>query len=119
LNHIRPGVTAQVIKQEAVRDMESALATTKFSKPEYERAAREFVASYKQSAANPRSGLGHWVGMATHDVGTDPGPLRAGMVFTIEPALVVPEEKIYVRLEGMIVIRHRCARYLGFRSNGY
>jgi len=26
------------------------------------------------------------------------------MVFTIEPALVVPEEKIYVRLEDMIVI---------------
>lgn len=104
LNHIRPGVTAQVIKNEAVHDMESALATTKFSKPEYERAAREFVTSYKQSAANPRSGLGHWVGMATHDDGVDYGPLRAGMVFTIEPALVVPEEKIYVRLEDMIVI---------------
>jgi len=104
LNHIRPGVTAQVIKQEAVREMEAALATTKFLKPEYERAARDFVTSYKQSAASPRSGLGHWVGMATHDVGTDVGPLRAGMVFTIEPALVVPEEKIYVRLEDMIVI---------------
>lgn len=112
LKHIRPGVTAQVIKQEAVRDMESALSTTKFSKPEYERAARDFVSSYKQSAANPRSGLGHWVGMATHDVGTDSGPLRAGMVFTIEPALVVPEEKIYVRLEDMIVITDTGARVI-------
>jgi Xaa-Pro aminopeptidase len=26
------------------------------------------------------------------------------MVFTIEPALVVPEEKVYVRLEDLIVI---------------
>ncbi len=112
LKHIRPGVTAQVIKQEAVRDMESALATTKFSKAEYERAARDFVSSYKQSAANPRSGLGHWVGMATHDVGTDSGPLRTGMVFTIEPALVVPEEKIYVRLEDMIVITDTGARVI-------
>ena len=112
LNHIRPGVTAQVIKNEAVHDMESALATTKFSKPEYERAAREFVTSYKQSAANPRSGLGHWVGMATHDDGADYGPLRAGMVFTIEPALVVPEEKIYVRLEDMIVITDTGARVI-------
>lgn len=112
LNHIRPGVTAQVIKQEAVRDMERALATTKFSKPEYERAAREFVTSYKESTANPRTTLGHWVGMATHDVGTDPGPLRAGMVFTIEPALVVPEEKIYVRLEDMIVITDSGARII-------
>ena len=112
LNHIRPGVTAQVIKQEAVRDMESALASKKFSKPEYERAAREFVTSYKRSTENPRSGLGHWVGMATHDVGTDTGPLRAGMVFTIEPALLVPEEKIYVRLEDMIVITDTGARVI-------
>jgi Xaa-Pro aminopeptidase len=112
LNHIRPGVTAQVVKQEAVRDMETALAGTKFSKPEYERAAREFVTSYKQSATNARTSLGHWVGMATHDVGVDPGPLRAGMVFTIEPALVVPEEKIYVRLEDMIVITNTSARII-------
>ena len=112
LNHIRPGVTAQVIKQEAVRDMESALASAKFSKPEYERAAREFVTSYKQSATNPQTSLGHWVGMATHDDGRDTGPLRAGMVFTIEPALVVPEEKIYVRLEDMIVITESGARII-------
>jgi Xaa-Pro aminopeptidase len=112
LNHIRPGVTAQVIKKEAVAEMESALAAMKFSKPEYERAAREFVTNYKQSAENPRTALGHWVGMATHDVGVDPGPLRAGMVFTIEPALVVPEEKIYVRLEDMIVITDTRARII-------
>ena len=112
LNHIRPGVTAQAIKLEAVRDMESALRSTKFSKPEYERAAQEFVNNYKQSASNPRSGLGHWVGMATHDDGVDYGPLRAGMVFTIEPALVVPEEKIYVRLEDMIVITETGARII-------
>ena len=112
LSHIRPGVTATVVKQEAVRDMEAALAAAKFSKPEYERAAREFVTSYKQSTANPRAGLGHWVGMATHDVGVDAGPLRAGMVFTIEPALVVPEEKIMVRLEDMIVITDNGARII-------
>ncbi|MGE0130091.1 MAG: aminopeptidase P N-terminal domain-containing protein [Blastocatellales bacterium] len=104
LKAIRPGVTAQVIKQEAAAEMEHALASTKFSKPAYESAARNFVANYKQSASNPRGGLGHWVGMATHDVGSDAGPLRAGMVFTIEPALTVPEEKIYIRLEDLIVI---------------
>jgi Xaa-Pro aminopeptidase len=112
LKHIRPGVTAQVIIQEAVRDMDAALASSKFSKPEYERAAREFVMSYKQSTSNPRASLGHWVGMATHDVGVDSGPLRAGMVFTIEPALRVPEEKIYVRMEDMIVITDRGARII-------
>lgn len=104
LKAIRPRVTPQVIKQEAARDMERILAATRFSKPAYENAAREFVSSYAESAKNPRTTLGHWVGMATHDVGLDSGPLRAGMVFTIEPALRVPEEQIYIRLEDMIVI---------------
>jgi Xaa-Pro aminopeptidase len=97
-------VTAQNIKQEAVREMERLLATTKFSKPAYEKGAREFVSSYAESAKSPRTTLGHWVGMSTHDVGQDTSPLRAGMVFTIEPALRVPEEQIYIRLEDMIVI---------------
>jgi Xaa-Pro aminopeptidase len=48
--------------------------------------------------------MGHWVGMATHDVGMHTGPLQPGVVFTIEPALRVPEEKIRIRLEDMIVI---------------
>lgn len=104
LKHIRPNVTAQTIIQDAVKEMESLLATTKFSKPAYENAAKAFVANYRRSASTSRASLGHWVGMATHDVGPYDGPLRAGMVFTIEPALVVPEEKIYVRLEDLIVI---------------
>ncbi|MGE0886178.1 MAG: aminopeptidase P N-terminal domain-containing protein [Blastocatellales bacterium] len=104
LKAIRPNATAQTIIQEAVKEMERLLATTKFSKPAYENAARVFVARYQASAKNPRASLGHWVGMATHDVGPHEGPLRAGMVFTIEPALTVPEEKIYVRLEDLIII---------------
>ncbi|MDQ1558040.1 MAG: Xaa-Pro aminopeptidase [Pyrinomonadaceae bacterium] len=112
LKHIRPGVTAAVIKQEAHKDMEAALARARFSKPIYERAARDFVESYGRSAANPRGALGHWVGMATHDVGAYGDPLRAGMVFTIEPALRVPEEKIYIRLEDVIVITDKGADIL-------
>jgi len=112
LKGIRPGVTAQAVKQQAVREMQTLLSTTKFSKPSYEKAAREFVSSYAESAKSPRTSLGHWVGMSTHDVGQDAGPLRAGMVFTIEPALRVPEEQIYVRLEDMIVITDTKAEIL-------
>jgi Xaa-Pro aminopeptidase len=102
LQAIRPGVTAPAIKQEAAAQMEKLLAAARFQKPAYASAAREFALSYKDGAG--RGGLGHWVGMATHDVGNDSGPLRAGMVFTIEPALRVPEEKLYIRLEDLIVI---------------
>ena len=34
------------------------------------------------------------------------------MVFTIEPALTVPEEKIYIRLEDLIVITDKKAEIL-------
>ena len=102
LGAIRPGVRAAAIKQEAAAEMEKLLGAAKFTRPAHARAAREFVTSYKNGAA--RGGLGHWVGMATHDVGSDSGPLRPGMVFTIEPALRVPEEKLYIRLEDLIVI---------------
>lgn len=104
LKPIRPGVLPAVVKQEALAGMEAALARHRFSKPEYERAARQFVADYRRSAAALNSGLGHWVGMATHDDGPSGGVLQPGMVFTIEPALRVPEEQIYIRLEDMILV---------------
>jgi Xaa-Pro aminopeptidase len=112
LKPIRPGVLPTVVKQEALANMERALAAWRFSKPEYERAARQFVADYRRSAATPGSGLGHWVGMATHDDGPSGGMLQAGMVFTIEPALRVPEEQIYIRLEDMILVTSTGAEIL-------
>ena len=42
--------------------------------------------------------------MAIHDVGDHSKMLLSGMVFTIEPALRVPEDNIYIRLEDLIVI---------------
>jgi Xaa-Pro aminopeptidase len=104
LKPIRPGVTAQAIKQEIIPEMEQILAKAKFSKPLYEDAAKRFVTSYKTGAANANTSLGHWVGMSTHDVGSYSGPLKPGMVFTIEPSLVVRDEKINIRLEDLIII---------------
>jgi Xaa-Pro aminopeptidase len=44
-------------------------------------------------------GLGHYVGLAVHDPGDYTRPLVPGMVFTIEPGLYIPEEKIGIRIE--------------------
>jgi Xaa-Pro aminopeptidase len=104
LQAMRPNVTAQAVVQDAVKTMEQLLTTTRFSKPTYEAAAKAFVGNYQRSANDPDASLGHWVGMATHDVGPRGGMLRPGMVFTIEPALTVPDEKIYIRLEDLVVI---------------
>jgi Xaa-Pro aminopeptidase len=98
---IRPGATKQAVMEQAASEMDRILAASRFSKPSHAQAAKAFVEAYRESAK--RGGLGHWVGMSTHDVGQDT-VLRPGMVFTIEPQLRVPEEKGYWRLEDLIVI---------------
>jgi Xaa-Pro aminopeptidase len=49
-------------------------------------------------------GLGHYVGLNVHDTGDYEVPLGPGMVFTIEPGIYIPEEKIGVRIEDMYYV---------------
>ncbi|HEY1649495.1 MAG TPA: Xaa-Pro peptidase family protein [Terracidiphilus sp.] len=44
-------------------------------------------------------GLGHMVGIDVHDPAEYPAVLKPGMVFTIEPGIYIPEEKLGVRIE--------------------
>ncbi len=47
-------------------------------------------------------GLGHRVGLEVHDAGT--GPVDKGDVFTVEPGIYIPEEKIGVRIEDIVML---------------
>lgn len=107
LNHIRPNVPISTIGTEAAKDMEALLARTKFSNEKSTRAASKFVSDYKRRASLPNFMLGHWVGLSTHDVGGVVSELKPGMVFTIEPALTVPEDETYIRLEDMLLVTER------------
>lgn len=103
LDAIRPGSVAEMAR-DAADQMQQIRASWKFSDPIFESAARTFVDQYASGANRGMSSLGHWVGMAVHDVGEHDGTLRPGMIFTIEPQFRVPEERIYIRLEDMILI---------------
>jgi Xaa-Pro aminopeptidase len=46
-------------------------------------------------------GIGHSVGIDVHDPWDYSRPIQPGMVFTIEPGIYIPEEKIGVRIEDV------------------
>lgn len=53
-------------------------------------------------------GLSHTVGLMVHDGGQLPGkPIEVGTVFTIEPGIYIPEEKIGVRIEDTFWVNER------------
>jgi len=64
----------------------------------------------KQDDKNPlykkyfMHGTSHYLGLDVHDVGSMEWPMQAGMVFTCEPGIYIPEEKIGIRLENDILV---------------
>jgi Xaa-Pro aminopeptidase len=49
-------------------------------------------------------GTSHFLGLDTHDVGIWSEPIQAGMVFTCEPGIYIPEEGLGIRLEDDLVV---------------
>jgi Xaa-Pro aminopeptidase len=117
MTSIKPNVPVTDILTEAVGKMDAAIASHSFRNPKFRAAAVRFVDNYRSRISPPpadpgvaprpgrRGSLGHTVGMEVHDVNTPHGDvLVPGMVFTIEPALTIPEDRVYIRLEDVILI---------------
>ena len=45
-------------------------------------------------------GISHHLGIDVHDVGTRTEPIKAGMLFTIEPGIYIEEEQMGIRIEN-------------------
>lgn len=52
-------------------------------------------------------GISHHLGLDVHDVGSRYETFKPGMVFTCEPGIYIPEEKLGIRLENDILITQR------------
>jgi Xaa-Pro aminopeptidase len=95
--HVAP---SEIIK-EAVVKMDAVMANFKFTDAKIKEAATRFVERYRASKANS---LGHTVGLEVHDVRLPTRTLEPGQLFTIEPAMTIPDEHIGMRLEDVILI---------------
>ncbi|HJV23255.1 MAG TPA: Xaa-Pro peptidase family protein [Holophagaceae bacterium] len=47
---------------------------------------------------------GHFLGLATHDVGRCTGPIRKGQVMTVEPIIEFPEQHLHFRVEDTMLV---------------
>jgi Xaa-Pro aminopeptidase len=100
MSSIGPGPADARLKA-AHAKMTAILQAFTFADPKVQQAATAFVGRY---ATGGRS-FGHGVGLEVHDVsGGFDGNYKPGMIFTIEPALTIPDERIYIRLEDVILI---------------
>ncbi|MCW5518332.1 aminopeptidase P family protein [Aureitalea sp. L0-47] len=52
-------------------------------------------------------GTSHHMGLDTHDYGILWEPIKAGMVFTVEPGIYIPEEGFGIRLEDDVVVQEK------------
>lgn len=95
--HIKPGVTSDEVLDRAAAEMKQWLVGKTFATPAHLKAVQEGLAF--------RGHFQHPVGMAVHDVGRVRGvPLQPGMVFTIDPMIWIPEERLYIRIEDVALV---------------
>ncbi len=101
MTSIKVHVAPRDIIKEAVVKMDAIMAAYKFTDPKIKAAAIQFVERYRNSKANS---LGHTIGLEVHDVRLPTETLEPGQLFTIEPAMKIPELNLGIRLEDVILM---------------
>ena len=97
LSLIRPGAMPDAVMDEAAARMRPIWERWTFSKEAYREGARRTLEF--------RGHLSHPVGMAVHDDGAyHHRPFVPGTVFTVDPQMWIPEEKLYIRVEDTVAV---------------
>ncbi len=97
LSSIRPGKMKGEVLAEAAAKMRPVVEKWNWSKPIYKAGALKLLESDRP--------LSHAVGMSVHEATHwAPYPIQAGLVFTVDPELVIPEEELYLRIEDTVVV---------------
>lgn len=98
---LRPGMTFKDYNSEVGKMMESELlALELISATDIQNQDPNWPA-YKKYFMH---GTSHHLGLDTHDSGYFDRPMEAGMVFTCEPGIYIPEEGVGIRIEDDLVI---------------
>ena len=104
MTSVRPGKVSAIMP-EIVKKMNAVMASTTFANPKNKEAATRFVEGYRTRAqSGTANSLGHMVGMEVHDVTVSFDELKPGMIFTIEPAMTIPADQVYIRLEDVLLV---------------
>jgi Xaa-Pro aminopeptidase len=100
---------AQEAAIQAFQAGKSKLATSRADPDSLYKVAYDYINSHgKDLHGEPLGkyfihGLGHHVGLNVHDA-SDASPVGKNMVFTLEPGIYIPEEKLGVRIEDMFAV---------------
>lgn len=98
---LKPGMTFEKYNAEVGRMMTEELLKLKLITKEDVKNQTPEKPAYKKYFMH---GTSHFLGLDVHDVGFFYDPMQAGMVFTCEPGIYIPEENLGIRLENNILI---------------
>jgi Xaa-Pro aminopeptidase len=97
LSLIAPGKTKDEVLAEAAAQLRPLVEARAWSKPYYRTAALKLLESKRP--------LSHGVGMPVHEATEWASrPMEIGLVFAVDPELLVPEENLYIRVEDTVVV---------------
>ena len=101
MNMLRPGTILNDYNNEVGKIMEGELIKLGLLNADEVKKQNPEAPLYKKYFMH---GTSHFMGLDVHDIGNRFAPMKAGMVFTCEPGIYIPEENIGIRIENDVVL---------------